>query len=303
MLQPKDDLRHPLRPGPHSRESLFYNALLPDQEMMIFIYTWVDAANNGGHLVTVVGDNNVRHAISATDGVPVGDRDFHDWEVQGLRLRHSEPLERAEIGFTGNDMTLEATFTGLHPAFDYAQNRDGCPRIIADNRFEQSGRITGTLTLNGRTIEFSTTGHRDHSWGTRDWDSIQDWKWVSAQAGADLSLNVMQMHWRGETTQHGYVYRDGKVHPVTDIRTRAHYDNNWWQTALEMTLRDDGGHDTVVTANRYALLRFEAGEKLALHEAGCHARINGQPGVAHFECGWDKAYAAAQAERVASGAD
>ena len=303
MLQRTDDLRHPLRTGPHARESLFYNALLPNEDIMIFIYTWVDAQSNAGHLVTVVGDNDVRHAVSAIDGVPVGDRDFDDWRVQGLALRHSELLERAEITFTGEDMALRATFTGLHPAFDYAQNEDGCPSIIADNRFEQSGRVTGTLVLNGRTIEFNTTGHRDHSWGTRDWDSIQDWKWVSAQAGEELTLNVLRMHWRGETTVHGYVYREGAVHPVTDVRTRARYDENWWQTALEMTVRDDQGRDTVLSARRYALLRFEAGEKLALHEAGCRARIDGRPAVAHFECGWDKAHATAQAERVARGAD
>ena len=303
MLEPKDDLRHTLRPGPHSRESLFYNVLLPDDDMMIFIYTWVDAESKAGHLVTVVGDNNVRHALSATDGVPVGDRDFDDWEVGGLGLQHSELLERAEITFAGDEMTLRANFTGLHPAFDYAQNEDGCPQIVADNRFEQSCRITGTLVLNGRTIELDTTGHRDHSWGTRDWDSIQDWKWVSAQADDDLTLNVMQMHWRGETTRHGYVYRDGKVHPVVDIRTRAEFDRNWWQTGLEMTIRDDEGCDTVVTAQRYALLRFEAGERIALHEAGCRAQVNGRPAVAHFECGWDKDYAAAQAKRVAAGAD
>src|SRR5438128_1671724 len=150
MLEPKDDLRHSLRSGPHSRESLFYNALLPDKDMMIFIYTWVDAESNGGHLVTVVGDNDVRHAFSAVDGVPVGDRDFDDWEVEGLRLRHSDLLERAEIAFTGDGMTLQASFTGLHAAFDYAQNEDGCPSIVADNRFEQSGRVSGTLVLNGR---------------------------------------------------------------------------------------------------------------------------------------------------------
>jgi hypothetical protein len=297
MLEPKDDLRHQLRPGPHARESLFYNVLLPDEGLMVFVYTWVDSANRAGHLLAVVGDNNERLVFSAVDGVDVGGRDFDDWAVRGLWLRHTDLLRTAEFGVDIEGASLSATFTGTHEAFDYAQNADGCPAFIADNRFEQSARVTGELVLDGRTIPFDTTGHRDHSWGTRDWDTIQDWKWVSAQAGHGVSLNVMQLHARGETTRHGYVFRDRALEPVVDVRTRAEYDDNWWQTALHLTVTDAGGRQTELTARRYALLRFDAGERLTLHEAGCRGTIDGRAAVVHFEAGWDRAYAQAQAGR------
>jgi hypothetical protein len=297
MLEPKDDLRHQLRPGPHARESLFYNVLLPDEGLMVFVYTWVDAADRAGHLFAVVGDNNERLVFSAVDGVDVGGRDFDDWAVRGLWLRHTDLLRTAEFGVDIEGASLRATFTGTHEAFDYAQNADGCPAFIADNRFEQSARVTGELVLDGRTIPFDTTGHRDHSWGTRDWDTIQDWKWISAQAGDGVSLNVMQLHARGETTRHGYVFRDRVLEPVVDVRTRAEYDDNWWQTALHLTVTDAGGRQTELTARRYALLRFDAGERLTLHEAGCRGTIDGRAAVVHFEAGWDRAYAQAQAGR------
>jgi hypothetical protein len=295
MLEPKDDLRHQLVPGPHARESLFCNVLLPDEGVMVFVYTWVDAANRAGHLFAVVGDNNERLVFSAVDGVDVGDRDFDDWAVRGMWLRHTDLLRTAEFGIDIEGASLRATFTGTHEAFDYAQNEDGCPAFIADNRFEQSARVTGELVLGGRTIPFDTTGHRDHSWGTRDWDTIQDWKWISGQAGDGLSLNVMQLHARGETTRHGYVFRDGALEPVVDVRTRAEYDDNWWQTALHLTVTDAAGRRTELTAQRYALLQFEAGERLTLHEAGCRGTIDGRDAVVHFEAGWDRAYARAQA--------
>jgi hypothetical protein len=263
----------------------------------VFVYTWVDAANRAGHLFAVVGDNNERLVFSAVDGVEVGGRDFDDWAVRGLWLRHTDLLRTAEFGVDIEGASLRATFTGTHEAFDYAQNADGCPAFIADNRFEQSARVTGELVLDGRTIPFDTTGHRDHSWGTRDWDTIQDWKWISAQAGDGVSLNVMQLHARGETTRHGYVFRDGTLEPVVDVRTRAEYDDNWWQTALRLTVTDAGGRQTELTARRYALLRFDAGERLTLHEAGCRGTIDGRAAVVHFEAGWDRAYAQAQAGR------
>src|SRR5438094_599627 len=55
--------------------------------------------------------------------------------------------------------------------------------LPADGRFEQSGRVQGTLRVAGRTIPFDTTAHRDHSWGTRDWSSLHHWKWISGQGG------------------------------------------------------------------------------------------------------------------------
>jgi hypothetical protein len=301
MLEPKDDLRHRLAPGPHARESLFYNVLLPREGLMIFVYTWVDAENRAGHLFAVVGDDDERLAFSAVDGVPVGDRDFDDWVVAGMWLRHTDPLRTASLGFSGTSVSLRADFTGTHEAFDYASNEDGCPAFIADNRFEQSARVTGELVLGGRRIPFDTTGHRDHSWGTRDWDTLQDWKWISGQAGDGLSLNVMQLHARGETTRHGYVYRDGTLAAVVDVRTRAEYDERWWQTGLRMTVRDAAGRRTSLTARRYALLCFEAGDRLTLHEAGCTGTIDGRPALVHFESGWDRSYAQSQARRAAGG--
>jgi hypothetical protein len=56
-----------------------------------------------------------------------------------------------------------------------------------------------------------------------------------------------------------------------------------------------------VTARRYAFLRFAAGDRLTLHEAGCTGTVEGHPAVIHFESGWDRAYARAQAHRLAGG--
>jgi hypothetical protein len=111
---------------------------------------------------------------------------------------------------------------------------------------------------------------------------------------------VLLMHARGETTHHGYLYRDGAVVPVVDIRARAEFDANWWQTGGTITIHDATGGETVVTAERFALFAFEAGERIVMHEAGCTGTIDGAPALVHFEAGWDKSYAALQAARASS---
>jgi hypothetical protein len=302
-LEPKDDLRHPLRPGPHARESLFYDLVLPGEGLLVFTYTWVDAEDRAGHLFAVVGDDNRKLAFSATEGVSVTGTDFDDWRVPGadgeVWVKHRELLRTASYGGSAPGAALEAEFVGTHEAFDYVRNADGCPDFIADNRFEQSARVRGTLVLGDRTIPFDTTGHRDHSWGTRDWDAIQDWKWVSAQVDDSLALNVMVLHARGETTWHGYVVADGELSPVVGARSRVEYDRNWWQRTLTMSITDEAGRVTELAGERYALLNFPAGERITLNEAALRGTVNGREARMHFENGWDRSYADAQVRRLA----
>jgi hypothetical protein len=294
---PTDDLRHALTPGPHARESLFYSLLLPDEQLIVFTYTWVGHDNRAGHLFVVAGECNERHAISAVDGVDIGERDFDDWEVGGMRLAHVDLLHRAELAVELDGASFHATYEGMHAAFSYLDNADGCPSFLADDRFEQSCRVRGTLSLNGREIGFDTTGHRDHSWGTRDWDTFQDWKWISAQAGPELGVNLLLMHARGQTTCHGYVFRDGLLAPIVGARVHAGFDDRFWQTGGEAEIVDDRGRRTSVRMERFALFSFEAGERTVLNESGCAGEIDGTPALVHFECGWDRAYAALQAGR------
>jgi hypothetical protein len=296
MVAPADDLRHPGEiSGVHGRESLFYNLLLPEHGVILFVYTWVDAEDRAGYLFTVVGEDDDRRCFFAHDGVPIGERAFDDWAVDGLTLRHADLLRTAELAFAGEGVDFRATFTATHPAFSYRDNADGCPSFVATDRFEQAGRMTGTLVLDGVEIAVDATAQRDHSWGERDWAAIQDWKWLSAQASDDLALNVMLIHARGETTCHGYVAREGITTPVVDVAIRAQYDDRWWQREVTATIVDAEGLETVVEGRRFALLSFEAGGAATLNEAACTGTIDGAPALIHFECGWPIAYAAAQA--------
>lgn len=296
MLQPRDDLRHPgAISAPHGRESLFHNLLLPEHGLILFVYTWVDAEDRAGYMFTVVGEDDERRCFFADDGVPVGAQDFDDWTVEGLTLRHTDLLQTAELAFAGDGVEFAATFTAIHDAFSYTGNADGCPTFIATDRFEQAGRMRGTLVLDGERIDFDATAQRDHSWGQRDWAAIQDWKWLSAQASDALALNVMLIHARGETTCHGYVARDGRAVPVATVEIQADYDDRWWQTGVRARIVDVQGVETLVAGERYALLSFAAGGVATLNEAACTGSIDGEAALIHLECGWPIAYAAAQA--------
>jgi hypothetical protein len=209
----------------------------------------------------------------------------------------TDPLRTAELAVELEGVSFRVSYEAMHPPFSYRENRDGCPPYAADDRFEQACRVQGVLSLNGREVPIDTTGQRDHSWGRRDWATFQDWKWISAQAGPELAVNVMVSHARGETSHNGYVFREGVVTPIVEARIAAWYDEGFLQTRADVDIVDESGRTTRLTLERFAIFGFEAGGRAWLNEAGCSATIDGVDAVAHFECGWDRDYAATQADR------
>lgn len=294
MLEPKDDLRHHLRPGPHSRESLFYDLVLPDEGLLVFTYTWVNADERAGHLFAVVGDDNQKLAFSATDGVPTGGRDFDDWRVEGdtgeVWVKHTDLLRTASYGASAEGASLTVEFTGTHEAFDYARNDDGCPDFIADNRFEQGARVRGTLNLHGREIHFDTTGHRDHSWGTRDWNYLQHWKWMNAATpdGA-ASLHCMLMSVKGEVLVNGYINTAGVLSPIVDGKATADLDDQMIHRSISGVFHDELGREMRLEA-RYAAGWSMPIQHLLLNEIGMAATLDDAPATAHVELGWPAEY-------------
>lgn len=289
MLTERDDLRHPIS-GPFARESLFHNLLLPDDGLFVFFYTWVDTADRAGRLFAVYDEDDKPLVFDMVDGIPAGGRDFDDWVVAGMTVRHTGALQTAELAFANEEASVSMTFDALHRAFPYSENADGCPSCAAEERFEQSGRMGGSLTVGTRTVTFDTTAHRDHSWGARDWDSFHHWKWLSGQAGPDLTWNALQMLAEGRQWICGYVNRAGAVSPVVGIAFDVDYDDDFTQRRGTVVLTDAAGETLSIEAERFSFLRFDPSEQTAMHEAACRASVDARPGLLQFEMGWAKNY-------------
>ncbi|MGH8991321.1 MAG: DUF7064 domain-containing protein [Acidimicrobiia bacterium] len=83
---------------------------------------------------------------------------------------------------------------------------------FAASHFETSGQITGWVELDGTTFEVNGMCHRDHSWGTRKWDTILSHRWCPITFGPDLSIgNIVWHSADGAIRDFGYVVRGGKV--------------------------------------------------------------------------------------------
>jgi hypothetical protein len=289
---PGDDLRHRASPGERMRDSLFWNLILPEEELGMQVYTFVNHRGKAGYNVVVWGGGGEPLALlqELTEVAP--EADFDDWHLEGLELRQPELRRTAELRFRRDGVRLEYDFSALHEAFSYRQNPGGLPAWFAHNRFEQAGRVTGVLEVAGRRIEFDRIAHRDHSWGPRDWGVPQHWKWILAHTPSGRALNGFVWIARGEWGFNGYVLRDGRPVAVSHMDQHAEYDQAMDQLRLEAEISDVAGGTTRLELDSFGAVRMPHGDALGtvIIEAACHATIDGEPGGGQFETHWPLAY-------------
>lgn len=291
-LDPRHDSRHSLADKPLARESLVFMLQLPEHDLAAFVYTWVSGESKAGAAFCIYGPAvGPQPIFDAVDGIAVPrDQGFDDWRVGGVQVRHGAPLQVADVSYTGPQASLEYHFEAMHPAYNYGSHPGGCPSWFADDRFEQSGRVRGVLRFGGREIPFDTFGHRDHSWGSRDWGAAQHWKWLEAQAGSDMAVHVFECNAFGRNILRGYVQRDGKIAEVTAVDTSFEMDADMAHLTQRSVVTDSAGRITTVSGRTFALYEFKVSPLATLNEGSMAVEIDGVPGVGHVEMCWPKSY-------------
>ena len=100
-------------------------------------------------------------------------------------------------------VALDVTFDALSPAVGSDGQGTAGPgsdqsraasSTTGKGHFEQAGRWTGALTVDGVTHEWSSArGNRDRSWGPRRWGEPAMWRWFSINIGDDLHLGGIRL--------------------------------------------------------------------------------------------------------------
>jgi len=282
------DNRHKLDNSEFARESLVYMIQIPEEGIGGFLYTWVTGAGKAGAAAclfgTGLGDTPI---FEFCDGIAVPDTmDFFNWQVNGLNVQLKEPLKTAYARYKGDRISVEYNFEANHPAYAYSTHKNGCPQWIANDRFEQQGRAHGSVTIDGRTINFDGYGQRDHSWGTRDWGVNQHWKWVHAQAGSDLSVHFWQLYALGKGHLCGFVNKGGHVAQVTDVDVDFSCREGLRPKSLTAKVTDTAGRVTELDAETYGVFPFPVHPLITMFECPLTLRIDGREGGGWIEMMW-----------------
>lgn len=282
---------------PDYRESLAYLMPLPQLGLGIIYYTWVhargeDGRGRAGSMMVVYGPALDEPIFEVADGLSVPDSmTFDSWEVGPARMRLDHDMMSGRLRFDSALLHLDVAFEGLNPSFGFLANRNGCPAWLATDRAEQGVKYTGTVQVGDAEHAIDDYGHRDHSWGNRDWGGPTHWKWWNIVGDGGIAIHVMELQAFGTTTLHGYVQKDGVIATVLSLDHEITFDERFMQTDIVATIVDDEGRSTAVHAWQGADLAWPVSEFLTLHEASMFATIDGHDGRAYMEIAWPPAYA------------
>ena len=111
------------------------------------------------------------------------------------------------------DGQMHYRVSDFYPRTDFFPSDAGTvSQDFASSHYECSGRITGIVRLAGRDYEVDGLCHRDHSWGTRRWDTLLNHRWMPGTFGPELSFGSIAWHGvDGSLRQFGYLVRNGDV--------------------------------------------------------------------------------------------
>jgi len=290
IFRPDDHLRHRPAPGGRMRDSLFWETIVPEEGLGFQAYLYLSGAGKAGFNVAAWGADEAPLIIDRVEGTVPASMDFDDFSLSGLNVSQTTLGGPTRVRYQSERVRLDFVFEGRHPPFSYRQNPDGLPAWFALNRYEQTGWIKGELVFDGRRIALDRIGHRDHSWGTRDWSAPQHWKWFVAYT-PDGSRMINGWIWisRGEWGFAGYVVKDGVTRPIAHIRQQADYGADMRQRRLRAQITDTSGAVTELTLECFGVLKLPAGDVMIM-EGACIATIDGLTGAGQFETQWSQAY-------------
>ena len=225
------------------------------------------------------------------------------FEIGDLAFKRLKPLSRWRLEFHGNMVDLEdsrmlmgldageqrmekvdvdITFEGIAPPFNF-KNADpgavaemvvGARTKLGDLRkvsrvssehYEQTGTYSGSIEIGDEVLGFTGSGHRDHSWGVRDWSAPSLWTWLTCQFSDELAFNLSRVVIESVDVFNGFICRGGANYPVRRAALETEFEEDGvTQKRLSFAIEDTGGEVIEVTGDVLTVIPLEI--STPLHE-------------------------------------
>jgi hypothetical protein len=137
-----------------------------------------------------------------------------------------KPNEQWHIRFDDRRRYLDLDYTKRFPTVRYDPKQAYVKGVVEMEHYEQACFVKGTARLlDGTRYEIDCLGHRDHSWGIRDYGGIDEWYWVEAQF-PQCAVNLIRLKVGSKLENAGYVSTREATLRVTemDVETRLEKD-------------------------------------------------------------------------------
>jgi len=192
-LEESDDYIHEPNERPEWRESYYFNWVDIEQEISGFSTIGLLPNTASREFVFALFYDNKRtvHFFEPKGQIPTS---MEDTLSDGkLSFHILKPMQEWRIDYVSDEMKAEIIWNGRFSPFDFGKGSG----TSWSGHFEHSGLVSGTIQLSdGRKLEIKGYGHRDKSWGVRDWH-IEGWYALHAQF-EDVSIGLRRDQVKGD---------------------------------------------------------------------------------------------------------
>lgn len=198
-----------------------------------------------------------------------------------------KPNELWHIHFDDRRRYLDLDFAKRFPTVRYDPKQSYVKGILEQEHYEQPCLVKGTVRLlDGTRHEVNCYGHRDHSWGIRDYASIDQWYWIEAQF-PQCTVNLIRLRVGSKLENAGYISTDKDTLRVTnmEVETRLEKDGI---TPKSFTYRfaDETGETWVLKSTKiqtyvYPPRQAKPGYETRIYEIVSSFRLQKQPDVGY----------------------
>lgn len=194
------------------RENAFFCFWDPEQDLTGVMHISASPNAKGGRRARV----SVR--LGSTTVEVIETLDFDTWNSESITFDPDTGFSVQAPGLSGSLRS-----TPLHPAAVFAG--ETAPKAFSldsehpIHHYQQSARVSGELTIEGRTVVVDGYGYRDRTWGFRDESSSVGEYYGTMWVFPDFSVSALRLLGQdGRAATLGHIlHADGRIEDVTEM--------------------------------------------------------------------------------------
>jgi hypothetical protein len=221
--KPADEYPHTPSRIPDWKESYWFGFYDPPSRIcaLLYIAAYPNVPKRDFLVVLLThGDTDVY-----SNTLPVGGK-LGQLSDNKLTYTLIKPNELWHVHFDDRRRYLDLDFTRRFPTVRYDPKQSYVKGVLEQEHYEQPCLVKGTVRLaDGTRHEVYCLGHRDHSWGRRDYASIDDWYWVEAQFPS-CAVNLIRLRIGSKLENAGFVSTVEETLRVTDLEVETRYEKD-----------------------------------------------------------------------------
>ncbi|WXG41996.1 MAG: hypothetical protein WED07_14740 [Candidatus Freyarchaeum deiterrae] len=263
------------------KESWYFTYMDPRSKIcgIFYISTY---PNNGrtDYLTTYLIDGKVDGYMNTT-GVSGKLSDITDGK---LKFELVKPNKKWNVFLETEKFNMDFKFNGRFPPFRFDPNKAYVKDVLEQEHYEQSCKVNGTIRFSdGTSLEVDCYGHRDHSWGLRDYSKITKWDWMQAQFD-DYAMNIIRLTIGKKTEISGFVSnKKGNIEIVdTKIETQYMEDQKTPRTSTYLAIDENGRSKTIQSKKIYGIVyppcQSKEGIRTDIYENFSEFAVKGEKG-------------------------